>query len=133
MATATRKSARAELPDALRELVDSFQEHNLLTWAGALAFQIVKAIVPFLLFGFALLGFVNLDSAWSDVANSIKPHMSKAAFTVLDSTAKKVLTQTQEWWLTIGFGLAMFEVSGGIRTIMGGLNLIYEFDETRSW
>jgi membrane protein len=133
MATATRKSARAELPAALRELIDSFREHNLLTWASALAFQIVKAIVPFLLFGFALLGFLNLDHAWSDVANSIKPHLSKAAFTLVDSTAKRVVTHTQEWWLTIGFALAMFEVSGGIRTIMGGLNLIYEVDETRSW
>lgn len=133
MATATRATTRAELPGALRELIGSFRERKLLTWASALSFQIVTAIVPFLLFGLALIGFLNLDNAWTDIAKNIEPHMSKAAFTVVNDTAKKVLTQRQAWWVTIGFGLALWSVSGGIRTIMGGLNEIYDLEERRSW
>jgi membrane protein len=133
MATATRKSARAELPGALRELVKSFQDRNLLTWASALSFQLVTAVVPFLLFGFGLIGFLNLDSAWTDITKSIKPHMSAAAFKVVNDTAKKVITQKQVWWVTIGLALAIWQVSGGVRTIMGGLTSIYEVEETRSW
>ena len=38
----------------LRELVDAYAENDLLTYASAISFQILSAIVPFLLFGFAL-------------------------------------------------------------------------------
>jgi membrane protein len=133
VATATNTPARAELPAALRELAGSFNERKLLTWASALSFQIVTAIVPFLLFGFGLLGFLSLDNAWSDIAKSIKPNMSAAAFQVVTSTADKVLHQKQIFWVTIGFALAIWEVSGGMRAIMGGLTEIYDLDERRTW
>src|SRR5690242_21790944 len=129
MATATRTSARAELPGAIRELVRSFEERDLLTWASALSFQLVTAVVPFLLFGLGLIGFFHLDNVWADIAKSIKPHMSNAAFKVVNDTAKKVVTQKQVWWVTIGFALAIWQVSGGVRTIMGGLTAIYDVEE----
>jgi membrane protein len=132
MATATKDGVRAELPDAMRELVRSFDERNLLTWAGALSFQLVTAVVPFLLFAIGLIGFLNLHSAWTDIAQNIKPHMSKPAFQVVDDTAKKIVTEKQLWWVTLGLALAIWQVSGGIRTIMGGLCLIYDCHESRS-
>jgi membrane protein len=133
MATAAHSPDRAEVISAIRELVRSFNERNLLTWASALSFQIVKAIVPFLLFSLALLGFLSLESVWADIAKQIKPDMSGPAFQVVDSTAKKVLSTRQGFWLTAGFALAMWEMSGGIRSIMGGLAVIYDIKETRSW
>jgi membrane protein len=117
----------------VRELVDAFGERKLLTWASALSFQLVTAVVPFLLFALGLIGFLSLDSAWADIAKSIKPHMSQAAFKVVDDTANKVVTEKQVWWVTLGFGLAIWQVSGGVRTIMSGLCLIYECDESRTW
>jgi membrane protein len=133
MTAATKESARAQLPGAVGELVNSFGQRNLLTWASALSFQLITAVVPFLLFAFGLIGFLHLDSAWADIAKNVKPHMSKDAFNVLNDTAKKVLTQKQLWWVTIGFAIAIWQVSGGVRTIMGGLCAIYECGESRSW
>jgi membrane protein len=133
MATATRTSPRAELPAALGELVGSFRKRYLMIWASALSFQIITAVVPFLLFALGLIGFLNLTSAWQDISANLKPHMSPDAFKFIDDTGKKVVGQRQLWWVTIGFGLAIWEVSGGIRTIQGGLNLIYDLDESRSW
>lgn len=133
MATATGTSTRAILPGAFRELTSSFHERKLLVWASALAFQLVTAVVPFLLFALGLIGFLDLDSAWADIAKSIKPHVSEAAFKVVNSTADKVLHQKQMFWVTIGLAVALWEVSGGMRTIMGGLSLIYECHDERSW
>src|SRR5215212_4090677 len=133
MATVTTESARSQLPGALRDLVDCFNDRNLLTWASALSFRLMTAVVPFLLFGFGLIGFLSLEGAWADIAKNIKPHMSDAAFKVVNDTAKRVVTEKQLWWVTIGFGLAIWSVSAGIRTIMGGLNAIYEIHEGRSW
>src|SRR4051812_30008599 len=133
MATATEARERVEAVSAARELIRAFQRRKLLTWASALSFQVITAIVPFLLFGLALLGFLSLESVWSDIAKNIKPQMSGPAFQVLDSTAKKVVTTKQTFWVTAGFAFAIWEVSGGIRTIMGALCLIYEADDKRSW
>jgi membrane protein len=117
----------------IKELAGSFGKRNLLVWASALSFQIVTAIVPFLLFGFGLIGFLSLDGVWADIAKNIKPQMSHAAFTVVSGTAKKVLAREQIFWVTFGFALALWSVSGGIRAIMGGLNEIYELEERRGW
>src|SRR3954447_3550020 len=133
MATATQARARAELPAAMKELVGSFRERKLLVWASALSFQIVTAIVPFLLFGLGLIGFLSLDGVWADIAKNIKPHMSQAGFTVVSSTAKKILTQQQIFWVTFGLALALWSMSGGIRAVMGGLNEIYELEDHRGW
>jgi membrane protein len=133
MATAAHEPHRSEVVPAIRELVRRFNQRNLLTWASALAFQVVKAIVPFLLFGLALLGFLHLQSAWADLAKQIKPHMSGPAFQVLQTTAQKVLTTKQIFWVTGGFALAIWEMSGAIRAIMGGLAEIYATPERRRW
>jgi membrane protein len=132
MATATHGRERAEVFAAIGELTHSFRERKLLVWASALSFQIIKAIVPFLLFVVALLGFLSLENAWADVAKELKPHMSGPAFEVLQSTAKKVLTTKQAFWMTAGLALAVWEMSAGIRTIMGGLELIYDVKDRRS-
>jgi membrane protein len=121
------------LPAALRELAGSFRQRKLTVWSSALSFQIVTAIVPFMLFAFGLIGFLSLDNVWRDIAKNIRPQLSPAAFTVINQTAHKVLTQQQIWWVTIGFGLAIWEVSGGIRAIMGGLSEIYRIKDRRSW
>jgi membrane protein len=133
MATAAHSPDRAEVVSAIRELVRLFDQRNMLTWASALAFQVVKAIVPFLLFGLALLGFLDLQSSWADLAKQIKPHMSAPAFQVLQTTAKEVLTTKQIFWVTGGLALAIWEMSGAIRAIMGGLAQIYEIQDSRPW
>ncbi|MFL5842539.1 MAG: YihY/virulence factor BrkB family protein [Thermoleophilaceae bacterium] len=133
MATATRRPKSADVASAIRELVQSFGERKLFVWASALSFQIIKAMVPFLLFALGLLGFLDLQGAWTDIAKNIKPHMSSAAFNVVDSTAKQVLTSKQVFWVTAGFALAVWWMSAGIRTIMGGLSLIFDMEDTRSW
>jgi membrane protein len=135
VATAARHPGRRQLLfGAFRELFDSFSRRDLLLYASAVSFKVLASIVPFLLFGLGLLGFLNLGSVWStDVASQIKPHVSKAAFTVIDDTVTKVLTQKQVFWVTGGFALAIWEISGGMRASMDALNRIYEADEQRSW
>lgn len=131
--TKARPTPRSQLPGALRELKGSFNEQNLLTWSSALSFQIATSVVPFLLCGLGLIGFFKLDSVWGDIAKDIKPDVSAAAFTVINNTANKVLHQKQIFWVTLGFALAVWEVSGGIRAIMGGLGEVYDLEETRRW
>lgn len=52
------------LRELTRDVVRSFQRNGLPNLASAMAFQVVLALVPFLLFLLALLGFVHLEEVW---------------------------------------------------------------------
>ena len=117
-----------------RSLVDAYLEHDLLTYASAIAFQIVTAIVPFVLFSLALLGFLNLEDVWrDDLAPDVREQVSFAAFTLITDVVDTALTEQQVFWLTAGFLLALWQVSGAVRAVMGALNAIYRTKSHRSW
>jgi membrane protein len=115
-------------------VLDAFRRHGLINFAAATAFLIVLALVPFLLFLLALLGFLQLDEVWRDeVAPEIRGSVSEAAYRLLDDTAARVLTEKQGWWMTVGFGLALWEISAAMRVTMTALDRIYGFHRRRSF
>jgi membrane protein len=128
--TATSSRLRA----TLRRYVDAFVENDLLTYASAISFQILSSIVPFLLFGFGLLGFLHLDDVWSEeLAPKAKESVSGAAFSFMDEAIRKALTSRQVFWITAGFLIALWEVSGAVRAVMGALNRVHGIETERSW
>jgi membrane protein len=123
---------------SLRELtktvVRSYQANGLPIFAGAIAFRVVLAIVPFLLFLLALLGFFDLEEAWrKDVAPDIRSNASDTAFKLVDDTVTQVLRQKQVWWLTIGLGLTLWELSAAGRMTMRALDRVYGYYRRRSF
>ncbi len=126
----TTRRARA----SLRRYVDAFVDNDLLTYASAISFQILSSIVPFLLFGFGVLGFLHLDEVWSDgLAPRVEKGVSPAAFAFADEAITKALTDRQVFWVTLGLLIALWEVSGAIRAVMGALQRVYCLDTDRPW
>jgi membrane protein len=118
----------------LRRYVDAFVGNDLLTYASAIGFQILSALVPFLLFGCALLGFLHLQGVWSqDLAPQLQESVSRAAYAFLDETVRKALDARQVFWITAGFLLALWQVSGAVRAVMGALNRVHDLPTERSW
>ena len=115
-------------------VVGAFRRHGLINFAAAIAFLIVLALVPFLLFLLALLGFLQLDEVWRDeVAPEIRDSVSLAAYRLLDDTATHVLTEKQGWWVTAGFALALWELSAATRVAMTALDRIYGLRRRRGF
>jgi membrane protein len=114
--------------------VACFVEHDLLTYASAISFQVISSLVPFLLFAFGLLGFLHLEDVWrEELAVGIKPAVSEPAFTLMDDVVEKTLAGKQVFWVTAGFAIALWELSGAVRAVMGALNTIYRDETERSW
>jgi membrane protein len=117
----------------VRELIDAFEEHDLLTSGSAISFQLLSALVPALMFGFGLLGFASLGGVWRDeLAPDIKGNVSQPAFAVINDAVTKALTQHQLFWVTIGFVIALWQLSGAVRAVMGALNRVYRLRSRRS-
>ena len=118
----------------VRAVADGFVENDLLTSASAISFQILSSIVPFLLFAFGMLGFVALEDVWRDeLAPDVKAAVSPPAFALIDDAVGKALGSRNLFWVTAGFVIALWEVSGAVRAVMGVLNRVYGDTTRRSW
>jgi membrane protein len=115
-----------DLRGLTKDVVRSYRQNGMSTFAGAIAFRVVLALIPFLLFVLALLGFLDLQEVWhSDVAPEIKKNASEVAFKLIDDTVRQVLSQKAVWWLTIGLGLTLWELSAATRHTMFALDSVY--------
>jgi membrane protein len=109
-----------------RALLDGFKQHDLLTYSSAISFQILTAIIPFLLFVLAVAGLLHLNSVWRDhLEPEIQANVSAAVFAVISNAVNNVFTGRPLLWATVGGGLALWQVSGAVRAVMGALARIY--------
>jgi membrane protein len=128
-----RNEARtAEGRDVIRALVRAYRDNDLLTYASAISFQVLFALIPLILFALGLLGFLSLQDVWAqDLAPDLQPNVSHAVFVVIDGTVRQVLTGNQLFWATFGAAIAVWEISGAVRAVMQVFNRIYDVPETR--
>jgi membrane protein len=107
-------------------LLDGFKQHDLLTYSSAISFQILTALVPFGMFVLALAGLLQLDGVWRDhVAPEIRAHVAADVFSVISSAVGKAFSGGELLWATVGGGLALWQVSGAVRAVMGAFDRIY--------
>src|SRR3954468_5781897 len=106
-----REQARTiTLKEAVTEVLAAFERNDLLTYASAIAFQVLFALVPLTLFALGLLGTLGLDEIWTkDVGPDVSRSVSPAGFSVIDSTVDKVLGGKQFFWITIGAAITVWE------------------------
>jgi membrane protein len=117
-----------------RALLDGFKQHDLLTYSSAISFQIITAVVPFFMTMLALAGLLQLDGVWRDhVAPEIRTHVSADVFSVLSSAVDKAFSGKQLLWATLGGGLALWQVSGAVRAVMGAFERIYGASRERTF
>jgi membrane protein len=117
-----------------RALLDGFEQHDLLTYSSAISFQILTAVVPFAMTMLALAGLLDLDGVWRDhVAPEIRTHVSSDVYSVISGSVDKAFSDKQVLWATLGGGLALWQVSGAVRAVMGAFERIYDARSERSF
>ncbi len=117
-----------------RALLDGFEQHDLLTYSSAISFQILTAVVPFAMTMLALAGLLDLDGVWRDhVAPEIRTNVSSDVYSVISSSVDKAFSDKQLLWATVGGGLALWQVSGAVRAVMGAFERIYGARSERSF
>lgn len=115
-----------------RELVDGFKRNDLLTYGSAISFQILTAVVPFLLFLLALAGLLHANELWhGQLEPRLHARLSPSVFAVIRSAVNNALGGHRLLWATGGGMLALWQVSGALRAVMGALARIYEAPSER--
>ena len=116
----------------VRAVADDFGEGELLTYASAIAFRVLFAVIPLALFATALLGFLGLEPAWTvDLGPRVRAAVGNPAFALLDGTVREVFASREVFWLTLGLALTVWELSSAVRAVSGGLGRIYDLRDER--
>jgi membrane protein len=117
----------------VRDVVKGFDDHDLMTSASAIAFQILTTLIPLVMCATALLGFLHLKDAWTlHLAPQVRDSVSPATFKLIDSFVRTASQNQQAFWLLAGVPLVVWESSGAVRAVMGALCRIYCTEEDRS-
>jgi membrane protein len=122
---------RLEVRPLIDGVIAGFKQHDLLSYASAIAFQVLWALVPLTLFGLALAGVLGLDAATVHVAQELRGTVSPAAGAALDEAIRTVVSSREWLWLTAGLLLTVWELSGAVRAMMNALDRIYGADGPR--
>jgi membrane protein len=115
-------------------LVDAFGQHHLWTYASAIAFRALVALVPLVLLGLGLLRVFHLESVWSDsVAPAIQGHVSAPVFAAIDYSVGKIFSTSVAGLIAFAGALVLWDTAWALMTTMEALNEIHDVDEGRRW
>jgi membrane protein len=118
----------------LRDLVDAFGEHDLLTSAAAIARQVLVAMVALALLGIAVLGEVGQQRVWEkQIAPQIEPKVLPAVFDAANATVDKIFSGSSAGLIVFASALTIWMVSGVVRACMSSLSKIQETKDERPW
>lgn len=118
----------------VRLWVDLFDEHNLLTYASAVAFQGLIAVVALLLLGLGILGAVHDTGLWSrTIGPPLSARVLPDVYRGMNEVVRKVFATSSAGLVAFAGAFAVWEVSGVVRASMGALSRIYDTDESRPW
>lgn len=119
--------------EVIKRTAKGFSEHDLSTYAAALAYRALFSIFPFILFLLALLGFLHLpdffDWLRSQADLLLPPVAMEQVGPVIDQ-----LQGSQGGLMSFGILLALWTASIGVRSLMNAMNRVYAVEESRpSW
>jgi membrane protein len=116
------------------ELKDAVARHRLLTFASAVSFRALVALVPLTLLGLGLLGAVGLSDVWTNsIAPAVEPHVTKPVYRAIDFSAKEILTSDKGSLIALASALVLWHMTGAVATVMETLNAIHDVKDDRPW
>ena len=132
---ATRTTIVNRTRGAVELLRERFAEHELFTYARALAFQVLKSLIPLSLLGLALLGAVGRRDVWTKhLAPPLKSRLDPPVFHAIDFAVEKIFASNSAGLIAFSAFLTVWFVSGGVRAVMSAINRIYGVrDERPLW
>lgn len=114
----------------LKETVKEFFSDDMTTYASALAYQVLFALFPFLIFLITLLGFIDRADFFDWVRTQMQYLLPADTMKTVDQVIVQ-LRQPQRALLSVGVVVALWTASSAVRATMNALNVAYDVQEGR--
>jgi len=112
----------------------SFARHDLYVYAGDMTFKLILSIFPFILFAFAVVGFLRIDDPaleafFASIQNAFPPDIVDIFVIFTDEVVKT----RNAALLSLSIIIALYSSSSGFASIIKGINNCYGQTDERSW
>ena len=101
--------------------------------AAALAFYLVLAVFPALVFLLSLLPYLPVEDLDRAIMDLLHQGMPSEAAAMLESTVQSLVNQRKGGLLSLGLAGALWAASTGMYAVMRQLNITYNVEEARSF
>jgi membrane protein len=122
------------LEGIVRRLAADTAEHHLWTYASAISFRSLVALVPLALLGLAILSALGLEDVWSSsVAPAVQAHVTPPVYAAINFSVEKIFSSSTAGLIAFAGALLIWEMTWAVTTVMEALNEIHGAEEGRSW
>jgi membrane protein len=111
--------------------IRKYLRHNMTSYAAALAYRALFALVPFFALLVALLGFLGIGSFFDWLTDQTGSALIGQTAEVVEQWIKQSQYQTQGGLLSGVAIIAVWSVSSGVRSLTKALNAVHEVEESR--
>jgi membrane protein len=121
------------LLDVGRFFVNGLLKGSLTMRASAVSFSFFLALFPLVLFFFTLIPYLPIPNFQDTLMETLKNLMPHNAFMTVQSTVEDIITRQRGSLLSIGFLMALYFSTSGVKSIMDAFKMSYHYVETRTF
>ena len=117
----------------IKELVAKIRHDHVPNGAASLAYYLMLALFPALIFLLSLLPYLQIPALERAMTDFMAEALPRDAASLLTRTLQGVLASKEGGLLSLGALLTLWAASRGMLSVMQQLNLTYDVRETRSF
>ena len=126
--------ARARVQELIRTIAARFGDHRLWTYASAISFRAIVALVPLTLLGLGLLSALGLEDVWTDsVAPAIRAQVTPPVFSGIEFSVDEIFSSSPAALIAVAAVLLLWDMAWAVTTTMEALNAVHDVDDPRPW
>ena len=128
-----RVPAHISWGELVRRTFREFVDDDCLGLAAQLAYYVVLALFPAILFLLAVASFFPIQNLTDDMARTLGPFVSKEVLQLIQDQMQRLANAESGGLLTFGVFSALWSSSAGLIAIVSALNRAYDIVEGRPW
>ncbi len=117
--------------DVLKHAVKDFLDNDMMTYAAALAFRVLLALFPFVIFLLTLLGALGRTEFFNWLLGQAQTALPAQAASLIEGVINEIRGQPRGGLLSFSILFALWAASAGMRSLMNALNAAYDVAESR--
>lgn len=117
----------------LKQLWRAMGDDDVLNGAAALAYFLLLAIFPAVIFVLSVVPYLNIPHLQQAIFDLLDQVLPAAAASLLYQTVSQVIAANAKGLLTFGAVFTIWSASAGIYAVMQQLNVVYEVKDRRSF
>lgn len=113
-----------------KETLRSFFKSDMVTYASAVAFQMLFAMVPFIIVFIAILGLFDLEALYHVILDHAEFVIPDEAAQIVEHVVEEI-EQPAGGLISIVLLIALWLASSALRSVAHALNIVHQVDESR--